>query len=159
VTVDPNIRPWVISDADAYRRRLRRIMAQSHVLKVSEEDAAWLDPHNPPLAAARAMLDAGPVVVLLTRGPDGVVVVTRDGESAVQVAAAKVVDTIGAGDAFGGGFLAWWRSQGLGSDALADLDTVAEAARFGCLVAARTVERAGASPPHLSELDLGEPPA
>jgi fructokinase len=156
VTVDPNIRPWVISDADAYRRRLRRIMAQSHVLKVSEEDVAWLDPHNPPLAAARILLEAGPVVVLLTRGPDGVVVVTRDGESAVQVAAAEVVDTIGAGDAFGGGFLAWWRSQGLGIDALADLDTVAAGARFGCLVAARTVERAGASPPHLSELGLGD---
>jgi fructokinase len=70
----------------------------------------------------------------------------------VKVEAVRVVDTIGAGDAFGGGFLAWWRSQGLGVAALADAGRVVEGARFGCLVAARTVERAGASPPRLAEL-------
>jgi hypothetical protein len=33
---------------------------------------------------------------------------------------------------------------------------VVDATRFACLVAARTTERAGASPPHLSELANGE---
>ena len=49
---------------------------------------------------------AGPAVVLLTRGADGA---RRDrrasGESAVAGAAVDVVDTIGAGDAFSGGWL------------------------------------------------------
>ena len=67
-------------------------------------------------------------------------------------AAREVVDTIGAGDAFAGGFLSWWRERDLGADALADLDTVVEAATFACLVAARTCERAGASPPYRREL-------
>jgi fructokinase len=154
IAVDPNIRPWVIDDAEAYRRRLRRVLAKSHVLKVSEEDVAWLDPKSPPIATARALLDTGPVVVLLTRGSDGVVVVTPEGEWPVKVQAAAVVDTIGAGDAFGGGFLAWWRSKGLDIAALANSDAVVEGARFACLVAARTVERPGASPPRLSELEL-----
>ena len=35
-----------------------------------------------------------------------------------------VVDTIGAGDAFGGGFLAYWRLRGLDRDALGDADAV-----------------------------------
>ena len=42
---------------------------------------------------------------------------------------------------------------------LEDQDAVVEAATFGALVAARTVERAGASPPFLHELGLAEPPA
>jgi fructokinase len=146
VMVDPNIRPWAIADPRSYRARLERVLARTHVLKVSEEDLDWL------ATDARALLEAGPDVVLLTRGGDGVVVVTAEGERPVKVEAARVVDTIGAGDAFGGGFLAWWRSRGLGVDALADAAAVVEGARFGCLVAARTVERAGASPPLLSEL-------
>jgi fructokinase len=153
VVVDPNIRPWVIADADGYRRRLHRVLAASDVVKVSEEDLAWLDPQSTPAAAARALLELGPQVVLLTRGPDGAVAVTGAGETTVPALTVTVVDTIGAGDAFGGGFVAWWRSQGLGRAELADADLVAEATRFAVLVAARTVERPGASPPTLDELE------
>jgi fructokinase len=148
VMVDPNIRPGAIADPAAYRARLERVLARTHVLKVSEEDLDWL------ALDARALRDAGPAVVLLTRGADGASVVTADGERAVKVEATEVVDTIGAGDAFGGGFLAWWRAQGLDAEALADTDAVVEAARFACLVAARTVARAGASPPRLAELGV-----
>ncbi len=77
---------------------------------------------------------------------------TNDSDVVVTPPPAKVVDTIGAGDAFAGGFLSWWRERDLGADALADLDTVVEAATFACLVAARTCERAGASPPYRREL-------
>jgi fructokinase len=91
--------------------------------------------------------------VLLTRGGDGALVLTRDGEAAVAAPPVDVVDTIGAGDAFSGGWLAWWSERGLGRDALADAAAVADATRFACLVAARTCERAGASPPRRAELD------
>jgi fructokinase len=70
----------------------------------------------------------------------------------VPALAVEVVDTIGAGDAFGGGFLAWWRREGLGASDLERTDAVLEATRYAALVAGRTVERAGASPPRLSEL-------
>lgn len=153
VVVDPNIRPWSVADADAYRGRLRRVLARSDVVKVSEEDLAWLEPQSTPAAAARALLELGPQVVLLTRGPDGAVAVTDAGDLPVTAPAVNVIDTIGAGDAFGGGFVAWWRSHGLGRDELADAGLVAEATRFAVLVAARTVARPGASPPLLDELD------
>jgi fructokinase len=154
VAVDPNVRPGVVGDAEAYRRRLRRVLARSHVVKVSVEDLAWLDPERTPAAAARALLELGPQVVLLTRGADGALVVTPDGDAPVPAPKVAVVDTIGAGDAFGGGFLAWWRSQGLQRDELGDSELVVEATRFACLVAARTCERPGASPPFLHELGL-----
>jgi fructokinase len=159
VMTDPNVRPWVIADADTYRRRLRRVLGRSDVVKVSEEDLAWLEPQRSAASAARMLLQAGPRVVLLTRGGDGVTVVTGAGDVPVPTPEVEVADTIGAGDAFGGGFLAWWRSQGLGRERLEDQDTVVEAAAFGALVAARTCERPGASPPFLHELGLTEPPA
>ena len=152
IAVDPNIRPWVITDPDAYRARLARVLSNSHVVKVSEEDLAWLHGDLPPVEAVRALLAHGPTLGLLTRGPNGALVVTRTAEVAVPAPRAKVVDTIGAGDAFGGGFLAWWSERGLTRDDLGTIDLAVEATTFACLVAARTCSRPGASPPWRSEL-------
>ena len=155
VFVDPNVRPDIIPDAGAYRKRLARVLSHSHVLKVSEEDLDWLAPGRRSSDAVRELLAGGPSVGLLTRGPSGALVITIDAEVAVPSPRTNVVDTIGAGDAFGGGFVAWWHARGLGRDELSDLDTVTAAAEFACLIAARTCERPGASPPHLSELEAG----
>jgi fructokinase len=152
VAVDPNCRPWVIEDRDAYLARLVRVLSHSHVLKVSEEDIEYLDPERPAVEGVRALLAHGPSVGLLTRGPSGAVAITRTAEVAVPAPRAKVVDTIGAGDAFGGGFIAWWSERGLGRDALGQIDLVVEATEFACLVAARTCSKPGASPPYRWEL-------
>jgi fructokinase len=152
IAVDPNIRPWVIDDPAGYRERLDRVLAKSHVVKVSEEDLAWLDGDRPPVEAVRGLLAHGPALGLLTRGPNGALVVTRTADVAVPAPRAKVVDTIGAGDAFGGGFLAWWSERGLSRDDLGTIDLAVEATSFACLVAARTCSRPGASPPYRSEL-------
>jgi fructokinase len=149
IVVDPNIRPQVIDDAEGFRARLERVLRDSDLVKVSEEDLAWLDPSRSRQAAARALLDRGPTAVLLTRGPDGATVITAGEDVAIAPVPTEVVDTIGAGDAFGGGFLAWWISHGLGRAELARDELVVEAARFAAVVAARTVARAGASPPEL----------
>lgn len=152
IAVDPNVRPWVIQNPTAYHERLRRVLSRSHVLKVSEEDIEWLQPDLPPVEGLRALLDEGPALGLLTRGPSGALVVTRTAEVAVRAPRVKVVDTIGAGDAFGGGFLAWWSERGLSRDDLGTIDLAVEATAFACLVAARTCSRPGASPPYRSEL-------
>ncbi len=152
IAVDPNCRPWVVDDADAYRERIRRVLGNAHVLKVSEEDLEFLEPDRPGVEGVRALLEHGPSVGLLTRGPNGALVVTRTAEVSVPAPRAKVVDTIGAGDAFGGGFLAWWSERGLGRDELGQIDLVVEATAFACLVAARTCSRPGASPPWRHEL-------
>jgi fructokinase len=152
IAVDPNCRPWVVQDHDAYLARLRRVLSNAHVLKVSEEDIAYLEPDRGEIEGVRALLEHGPAVGLLTRGPNGALVITRTAEVAVPAPRAKVVDTIGAGDAFGGGFLAWWSERGLDRDDLGQIDLVVEATAFACLVAAKTCSRPGASPPWRSEL-------
>ena len=152
VMLDLNIRPPVLRDPEHYRARLQRLLPRTHVVKASDDDLAWLDPRRSEVEAARALLETGPAVVLLTRGGEGVTAVTADGETDVPALKVDVVDTIGAGDAFGGGFLAWWRRSGLGTEDLKRTDAVLDATRFACVVAGRTVERAGASPPRLAEV-------
>lgn len=67
----------------------------------------------------------------------------------------NVVDTVGAGDSFSGGFLAHWLARGLGRRELTDLPAVVEAAAFGIKVAGITCQRAGADPPRALELAAG----
>jgi fructokinase len=153
IMVDPNCRPTFIGDRDTYRRSLAATLRYAHVVKVSNDDLEYLEPGAEPVDAARSLLEDGPRVALLTLGAEGAMIVTADTTETVPAPAIEVVDTIGAGDAFGGGFLAWWRLRGLDRDALGDADAVRAATTFACVVAARTCERAGASPPRLSDLD------
>jgi fructokinase len=154
VAVDPNCRPAIIDDVPVYRERLSRILRRTDLLKVSEDDLAWLAPGREATTAARAFLDEGPTVAVVTRGAQGALVVTPSETVTVPAAPAQVVDTIGAGDAFGGAFLAWWREHALGRADLVNQEAVVEATRFACLVAARTCESAGAVPPRASQLAL-----
>ena len=151
VAVDPNVRPGVLRDPAAFRARLARLLDRADLLKLSADDLAWLAPGLPPDEGVRSLLGAARAAVL-TLGGDGALVVTRAGAAKVAAPRVDVVDTIGAGDAFGGGLVAWWRMHGLGRDELDDLDAVLEATRFACRVAALTCARAGASPPTLPEV-------
>ena len=66
--------------------------------------------------------------------------------------AVEVVDTIGAGDAFGGAFLAWWSGHGLTGADLGRCGPVGEALQAAAEVASLTCARAGAEPPWLAEV-------
>jgi fructokinase len=149
VVVDPNCRPGLVEDAEAYRARLARVLRHSDLVKVSAEDLTWLDPGTPPRAAARALLARGPSTVLLTCGAEGAVAIGGWGEIPVAAPPVRVVDTIGAGDAFSGGFLAWWSARGLDRRGLIQADLVGSATGFAVAVAAATCARAGATPPSL----------
>ena len=157
IVVDPNCRPQALADPGPYRERLTRVLGHSDLVKVSEEDVGWLDPERSSLEAARALLELGPRAVLLTRGADGATVLSAGSETTVPAIPAVMVDTIGAGDAFGGGVLAWWVSHRLSRDDLARHEFVVEAVRFAAAVAAHTVAQAGASPPLLPEAARGRP--
>jgi fructokinase len=154
VMVDPNCRPVIIRDEAAYRARLARILRRADVVKVSGDDLAWLDPSSDSLDAARDLVRGGARLVLFTDGADSVRIVTADDEVVVPVPAVDVVDTVGAGDAFGGGFLAFWHMAGRGRDELTDLDLVRATVERAIVVAGITCTRPGADPPRLSELPV-----
>ena len=158
VMVDPNVRPSAVTDETRYRSRLARILERADVVKASVEDLRWLRPDVDPEVAARSLAEAGASVVLVTDGPRPVRVVSRSAATAVvDVPLRDVVDTVGAGDAFGAGFLAAWERAGRQRKDLEDRAAVLEAVRFAVNVAAWTVGRAGADPPRPADLgDAGE---
>ena len=156
IMVDPNIRPTVVNGTAGYRARLDRIIAQSTIVKASDADVAWLFPELDRVAAARALLARGPRLVVVTLGLEGALGVCADAEVRVTAPAVKVVDTIGAGDAFGAAVLAWLADHGrLSRDLRLARDELRAALEFACLVASITCTRAGADPPWRNELRRG----
>jgi len=154
VMVDPNIREPMLHGADGYRPRLERIIAQSTIVKASDADVAWLFPTLPLLEAARAVLACGPRLVVVTLGAEGAIGMSANTEVRVPAPVVQVVDTIGAGDAFGAALLAWLHDHGrLSRDLRLDGDELRAALEFACLVASLTCTRAGADPPWRTELD------
>jgi fructokinase len=154
VLIDLNCRPAAITDEASYRARLGRLLRRCDVVKASYDDLAWLRPELPRVDAARGLFSAGPDTVLVTRGADGAIAMSAAAETEIPAPPVQVVDTIGAGDAFGAAFLAWWHRAGLGVPDLDRFDAVEEAARFATLVATRTCVRAGAAPPRLADLAM-----
>lgn len=150
--IDPNIRPSFITDEDAYRARLTRMLNAADIIKTSDEDLAWITGNTD---AAQLLETTAAKVILFTRGSEGVTVITKDNAIDVPAEKAKVVDTVGAGDTFSAGFLAHMQKSGhLTKEqiAKADVEVLRAAAAFGAKVAAITVSRAGANPPWASEL-------
>jgi fructokinase len=154
VYVDVNCRPSAIDDRDSYTARAERIAACADVVKVSDEDLAYLSPGVATLEAAATLLRGRTRAVLTTFGTDGSVVMTADDVTSIPAGAATVVDTIGAGDGFSAGFVTWWTETRAwlfdGSDYHS---RVVEAARAATMVAAAVCARRGATPPLRSELD------
>ncbi|MEJ2869001.1 carbohydrate kinase [Actinomycetospora sp. OC33-EN08] len=153
VSLDPNIRPALVGDADEVRGRLDAIAAVAGLVKLSDEDAAWWGREPEELLAA----GAGAVVV--TRGAEGLRAFTTAGVVEVPADTSRpLVDTIGAGDSVHGALLAHLHDHDLlDRAAVADLDADGwrDALGFAARVAGWTCSRAGAEPPTRAELAQG----
>jgi fructokinase len=153
VMMDPNCRPSATPDPGALRTRVRRLALRADVVKVSRDDLAFLYPGTPVDAAISSILDAGPSAILLTDGGNPVRVVVRGATLDLPVPRVEIVDTVGAGDAFGGAFLASWIGRGLGRGELGDRESLRPSVAFAIRVASETCRRPGAEPPTAAELE------
>ncbi|MFJ9715114.1 5-dehydro-2-deoxygluconokinase [Streptomyces sp. NPDC101213] len=129
---DLDWRPMFWSDPDAarpfYAEALKHATVAVGNLDEVEVATGVRDPH----AAARALLDAGVELAVVKQGPEGVLAVdSAGGRAEVPPLPVRVLNGLGAGDAFGGslchGLLAGW-----------DLEkTVRHANAAGAIVASR----------------------
>ncbi|MCU1684923.1 MAG: carbohydrate kinase [Amycolatopsis sp.] len=149
--LDPNIRAALIDDAGAYRERFTSWLPHVRLLKLSDDDAEWLtggDDVTDAVAAAKAWVDSGVDAVVLTRGSDGLAVITSAGEVAsVPSRRVDVVDTIGAGDTVQGSLLAWLHQRDVRDLTSLGAADWAEALAYAAKAASITVSRSGAEPP------------
>ena len=150
--LDPNTRAGLMPDAE-YRARLHHVIDMATVVKASDTDLAWLYPGLEYEQAAERILDRGIAVVVVTLGAKGSYGATRDMRVSVPAVEIHVVDTIGAGDAFGAAFLAWLHDHDRISPHVGlDEQELRSALGYANLAAAITCTRAGADPPRKQEM-------
>lgn len=157
ISLDPNIRPGFIKDKEAHMARIKRMAAQSDIVKFSDEDLEWFGMHGDQATLATYWLNAGAKLVVITKGADGADGYTKDFMVSVPGEKAEVVDTVGAGDTFDAGILASLKMQNLLTKSkVASLSQIAvrEVLALGAKAAAVTVSRAGANPPWAKEIGL-----
>jgi fructokinase len=156
ISLDPNIRSLLIPDRQAYQRRLDGWLEHTDLVKVSRADLSWLYPGEPLEQVAQRWLARGPRLVVVTRGEDGCIGFTSSDSVEIPNRPVKVVDTVGAGDAFMSGLLARVDQRGLLNAAslaalsVGDLEDVLAHASLTAMV---TCTRAGADPPARAELE------
>lgn len=159
VTFDPNVRPSLITDRAPARARIMHLVERSDIVKVSDEDLGWIDPDHEPERTARSWLASGPALVVVTMGARGSLALCSAGEARSAARPVRVVDTVGAGDAFMVGLLDALLELGLlgGGRRKAlraiTLDELKTALNTAGLCAALTVARAGADLPGRDALD------
>ena len=149
IVFDPNIRPSVQPDRDLYEAAVEKWAALSAVIKVSDDDLAWLFPGQSIDDVANRWISDGVFLVVVTRGANGLVGFTADGRVEVPGVKVDVVDTVGAGDTVGAIVVGAMVTHGLielRGDLLRSVLTRAAAA------AAITCSRQGAQPPYKHEL-------
>jgi fructokinase len=149
IVFDPNIRPSVQPDRDLYEAAVEKWAAFSAVIKVSDDDLAWLFPGQSIDDVANRWISDGVFLVVVTRGANGLVGFTADGRVEVPGVKVDVIDTVGAGDTVGAIVVEAMVTHGLielRGELLRGVLTRAAAA------AAITCSRQGAQPPYKHEL-------
>ena len=160
VSYDPNARPRLMGDPVRARERVETFVRHADVVKVSDEDLAWLAPGEDPMDVVTQWLDDGPAVVVVTRGGEGASGLCRAGRVDVAAPAVDVVDTVGAGDSFMAGLLDHLAELDLlGPRRLNELRSIDTEALVGMLrhaarIAAVTCTRPGADSPTRADLTL-----
>jgi len=161
ISFDPNIRPFMIKDKNAFIERFERWVAASTIAKISAGDFGYIYPKLTLEQALQKTLAMGPRLVIATMGEKGASALLRRNDGSVSRVSAPVVDlrvadTIGAGDTFHGAFLSWLEIKGkMSRSALANLSEVDlyNALFFANKAASIVCSRQGAEPPSRREVE------
>jgi fructokinase len=149
IVFDPNVRPSFLGDRNKYCQVVEKWVAISSVVKLSDEDIAWLYPDETMDEVAHRWLAGETSLVVITRGAKGIIGYTHGAQEEVEGALVTVVDTVGAGDTVGAIIVEAVVNQSVaGVVGHVLVDTLHRAA----VAAGITVSREGAQPPRMHEL-------
>jgi 5-dehydro-2-deoxygluconokinase len=142
---DLDHRPMFWADAREAGVQARAALRHATIAVGNREEVEVAVGTSDPDDAADALLHLGLDVAIVKRGPEGVLVATRDGRSDIAPVPTDVVCGLGAGDAFGGalchGLLAGWSPER--AVRLANAAGAYVAGQLACADAMPTLEQLG----------------
>jgi fructokinase len=149
IVFDPNVRPSFLGDRKKYCQAVEKWVGISSVVKISDDDIAWLYPDQSMDEVAHRWLEGETSLVVVTRGAKGIIGYTRGASEEVEGVRVDVVDTVGAGDTVGAILV-----EGVVQYSVAGLvgHTLNTVLHRAAVAAGITVSRAGAQPPRMHEL-------
>lgn len=148
VSYDPNLRKPLWPDLDEAKKQMLEAMAWPHVVKVSEEELAFLSDTSDLSDGSDRLMKAFPNIemIAVTLGAQGSYFRTAQAEGSVPAFSVEVVDTTGAGDGFVAGMLSRLLNLISKPDDIAGLsrDDLLRTFRFANAVAGLTTTKPGA---------------
>lgn len=154
IAFDPNARPIVIPERDIWHATVDEMLPVSNFVKASDEDLEFLYPGQPIEAFLDRCMAAGVDVACVTRGPDGAIAKSANGQSVdIPGRSVDVIDTVGAGDTFQAAslhFLGQAQLTRKGDAQKVDLEALV---KFAIDAAALTCTRRGADLPTLAQIE------
>ena len=158
ISLDPNVRPGLIDDQEAYRRRFERWVGWVDILRLSTVDYDFLYPGQPLEPIMARWFELGLTLCIVTKGADGAEGMTAKGVTAESAAPkVTVADTVGAGDTFLAAALAYLQQADLlyQREKLRALtaEQLGACLAYAGRAAAINCSRQGANPPYRYEME------
>ncbi len=145
VSFDPNLRRPLWRSAEAARGQMLWGLAQADIVKLSDEETAFLWQCAPETAAEKLLDEFGVSLAMVTLGAKGCLLANRNGCVRVTPPDVSPVDTTGAGDIFGGSAAAWLLERGKHPAALSAEELNAMGSYAVCAASLSTQRQGGIS--------------
>ncbi|MCQ2480151.1 MAG: carbohydrate kinase [Clostridia bacterium] len=154
VSYDPNYRPLLWTDEALAVAKMRALLKNIDIIKVSDEEALLLTGEDNIKSAAKSLLDEGISVVLVTLGEKGAYYLTKYTDGFCPAYTGKVADTNGAGDTFLGTFLTF--ADDFDSLIKNKDGSLQKAVNFACAAAGLSTRKSGAIPSMPTKTEVEE---
>lgn len=106
ITCDPNLREPLWPSPEAAREQILWSLHQADVVKISDNEVAFLWNCTPEEGAEKLIKEFGVSLAMVTLGPDGCLLKTAKASFRAPSPKVHPIDTTGAGDIFGGSAVA-----------------------------------------------------
>jgi fructokinase len=158
ISSDPNLRPSLISDMEAYRKRVLASLDLVSLVKMSEEDLAYLDAGKSiDQHAADILSKPNCKLLVVTLGAEGSLAFTKSAKVRSPIyPAAPGGDNVGAGDTLMAAIITWLKDHdALSPERMGALsqEQLKQMLWFGAVAAGINCSRVGANPPTRAEVD------
>lgn len=145
ITCDPNLRKPLWPSEDAARDQMLWSLRQADVVKISDNEVEFLWNCTPEEGADKLLKEFGVSLAMVTLGPDGCLLKTKNASFLASCPKVHPIDTTGAGDIFGGSALSRLLELEKSIDALTEED-LAYIGSFAAAAASLSTEVSGGIP-------------